>query len=836
MGTINPKLRSIPIQSHITIQSDSEKTPRTKSFRGIAKANNLCTMLLDSGRDVETEIINELRKRKLNKTQSAILQAVETFVLNRDFNALTKAVALFQPEELSEFTDLWLVADEGLTRDVSNDWVTVMHYVSLSNSNEVPNVLSASAGLKSNIKSLVKKIQAESDKLFLKSNVGLFSSIITRETLISKKNLTQPIKNNSNNTPNNITIGVIEGFYLNEEDIKERFRQRRTYMRQLMENLRLEPLGILSLECLDFIPEGYIRGELVYSLPLTPGEETRVTHREWVSTKSDFMNQISDTIEEENAKELADKVELAESTMQEKSIAHKAYASAEVGYQGPVTVSIKGGYDYENNMTSAAKKSTERCHELTTKSASRSKTESKITFAMSQETGREELNERLIRNVSDTPVRWDFHNLLKKWRIEHWRIDERLTYEIVIPEPGLALLFKHYRLSQLNNELRTGGAFKLSPHEITRSRINELEAQYSATLEPFPDQPLTLVFEDVVDYPGNPVDSYKTAPELIFPSGYAISDVKNAIDDFSEVLYKDPSNTAGPRVEIRPLLEENKNAARGKNAHRHVWRYTFYGDASGLTARPVITYTAIPTATAIESWQKLMHTRLKEAHEQQWIIKTEQLRAQVDSLLTELQRDSLSLRQLEREEIMKNVYRWAFGPDFRFFPGEDELDIDGFYTAEGSVALSQSQQETLAEYSEMAAMLDQAIEWEYVNWVLYPYFWSHPKTWSFKLWLKHNDFYHQQFLRAGCARVRITIRPEWEDAWLKLVEGTADLSSLPSAGIVETLRARAMTLYNYTPNPNREELTRVGTHLDTWWEYTPTGALDISQGAVLDNE
>ena len=44
---------------------------------------------------------------------------------------------------------------------------------------------------------------------------------------------------------------------------------------------KVEPGGYLHLERLNFTPIGYERGELVYSLPLTPGETVRLSHREW---------------------------------------------------------------------------------------------------------------------------------------------------------------------------------------------------------------------------------------------------------------------------------------------------------------------------------------------------------------------------------------------------------------------------------------------------------------------------------------------------------------------------------------------------------------------------
>ena len=80
--------------------------------------------------------------------------------------------------------------------------------------------------------------------------------------------------------------------------------------------------------------------------------------------------------------------------------------------------------------------------------------------------------------------------------------------------------------------------------------------------------------------------------------------------------------------------------------------------------------------------------------------------------------DALSLRQVEREEIMKHVLRWLFGPGFTFVPpglpqnlyGPDQDVIDN---ATWGKVLSQG---------EVIKFLHQAIEWENMVFFLYPTF------------------------------------------------------------------------------------------------------------------
>jgi hypothetical protein len=62
-------------------------------------------------------------------------------------------------------------------------------------------------------------------------------------------------------------------------------------------------------------------------------------------------------------------------------------------------------------------------------------------------------------------------------------------------------------------------------------------------------------------------------------------------------------------------------------------------------------------------------------------------------------------------------------------------------------------------YQEMVKFINEAIEWENMLYFVYPYFWDVPQSWEFIRGLRHPDATRQAFLRAGSARVVLTIRP-----------------------------------------------------------------------------
>jgi hypothetical protein len=202
--------------------------------------------------------------------------------------------------------------------------------------------------------------------------------------------------------------------------------------------------------------------------------------------------------------------------------------------------------------------------------------------------------------------------------------------------------------------------------------------------------------------------------------------------------------------------------------------------------------------------------------------------------------DALTLRKMEREELMKTVLRWLFGPDFELVPA----DIEDFFapaSAEGpsTPVLAPTDATTwtrVIQFGEMIKFLHHAIEWENVLYFTYPYFWDSPANWDYKRFLQHPDHVHSEFLRAGSARVVLTIRPGYEISFAEFMETGGLAPGHPYTTIAEEIRNYALTNYTGIPAANPEdpeadaELVgrERGILIGRWHEYTPTSALDLS--------
>jgi len=132
--------------------------------------------------------------------------------------------------------------------------------------------------------------------------------------------------------------------------------------------------------------------------------------------------------------------------------------------------------------------------------------------------------------------------------------------------------------------------------------------------------------------------------------------------------------------------------------------------------------------------------------------------------------------------------------------------VHGSTAYDTGMSVTQDNWATMLKYQEMIKFINEAIEWENVLYFVYPYFWDIPFAWSFIRGLRHNDAAREAFLRAGSARVVLTVRRGWEEAWVTFVEtggfGNALLPGHPYMSIAREVQAYDLTNYPGIPPAN----------------------------------
>ena len=449
-------------------------------------------------------------------------------------------------------------------------------------------------------------------------------------------------------------------------------------------------------------------------------------------------------------------------------------------------------------------------------------------------------------------MRIDIHQMIRDWRVDLYRYGLRLTYDIVVPSPGIDLLANVDELRRIDHQLGQTFTFTLVPSDITRDHWATLAAQYGADVPP-PD-PETLLLTQEFTYPQqNETDA--AAPRfdpLAFdlPAGYLVrqGSFLAFLTLYGGGHFNIPEENGGPIGHNGPELRSygvNLDQHVGRSGHVTVVMYS-NGLQSGWAHA---TLEVAQGDEAWRSWQNTAWAAMRKGAEDLWTQQQQDLQQRRDRIAEDLANwDPLTLRRMEREEVMKTTLKWIFGPAFSLTP-TDVLNLYGSAPSEldrlEPSGLTPEQWAMVMGFGEFIKFLHEAIEWESVLFFVYPYFWDSPGNQALKLFLRHPDDQHQQFLRGGAARVVLTVRPGFEESFTKLFE-TGDPNghldpNHPYLTIAQEIQNYAATHYpgipgavnGQAPDPTAVEKAELGELVAEWHEYTPISATDITVNTPL---
>jgi hypothetical protein len=255
--------------------------------------------------------------------------------------------------------------------------------------------------------------------------------------------------------------------------------------------------------------------------------------------------------------------------------------------------------------------------------------------------------------------------------------------------------------------------------------------------------------------------------------------------------------------------------------------YSYRGiHTAGLT----LLLTFMRTATTLQAWQRAAWAAIKASAEARYQQETARLQQERDQLWALLNgKDTLSLRRLEREELLRLIIQWLLGPDhpviatapvehtvqalleneqaFLAAPAKSTIMFTEIppVTAPTFASIDEPAWHGALLFGEAVKFVQQAIEWESLLYFLYPYFWGSETVGRDKMLFQHPDPEHERFLRAGYARVVVTVRPGFEEAFTRLVESGSLAPDATSPYLdVATEIAFAKTNYAAIPPANPE--------------------------------
>lgn len=588
---------------------------------------------------------------------------------------------------------------------------------------------------------------------------------------------------------------------------------------------KIAPIGMIHLERIEMFPVGVERGELIASVPMAPGETTTLSHKVWSISTQEYETIVQDYFESYSERGVSEKSDFSQSTENENrhSNAFNFSASASGGF-GPVSITTTLGLTNTAEDRDVLRQSVQKTREVTEKASARARKEHKVSFKTNVRTGTEEDSLRSIKNESLLPLRLDYFRLMRKWRTNLFRYGLRLTFDVALPNPGARLWALHRQLKRLDEELREPFEFTMKQTDIDDNNWSTLAASHGVALEPPPRKSTSV---SATRHLSTEPDKAKYEDfEFIAPPGFEMTSEVAGKGSFWSGLSPDSS----PPFSLPP---GSPLAITGPAAH-YGYDFTFTATSWGSPDKRVLTILCFQASSfhfqvragaaripeLYSAWQLKAWTALRDAALARFQQKHARTQAERDILWTALvNKDTLSLRRLEREELIKSVLFWIFGPDvidvsplevsrvLKAIVKQEGVDLpDDWPGGHPTISVSESERSMPVAFGEIVKFIHHAIEWENLIYFLYPYFWGSDDLGRERMLFEHPDMTHRDFLRAGYVRVVLPVRPGYEEELINFMEtGTLTGGKSPYLTIGEEVRAFAHTNYNAIPPANPEK-------------------------------
>lgn len=559
----------------------------------------------------------------------------------------------------------------------------------------------------------------------------------------------------------------------------------------------VHPIGRLHLERIEMYPAAVEKGELVFSVPMAPGETVTIAHKEWSTSSAQFEDLVSDYFESYSERGVAEKTDASMSSENEskRSSAINFGASMSGGFAG-VTLSTTLGLSATKDETNSAKNTAQQSREVTSKASARSRQEHKVSIKLETKHGAEDTSSRTITNPSADAIRIDYYRMMRKWRTDLLRYGLRLTYDLAIPTPAARMWALHERIAAIDVALQEPFTFPMQAEEIVEASYRAVAHAYNAVVDDLPAPP------DLIEQPIYGPDLAWTAGSTNFAVGRTEFDVPPGYRIKDSLLTANivwPWKTAETIFGFRLL-----NAEPGKvltfdpfapdtpdYAHHYATLTSALPHHVGATGHAVVEYqyravesAAVRIDVQYEilpehrlAWQGAVLKVIRAAAEAAYQQRIAHLQQERDTLWRLLHnRDTLSLRRLEREELLRSIVQWLVGPAHPVLTAGDvestlaqvlQNEDNEFPSLQGVPDAAWSD---ALLFGEFVKFVQEAVEWENLLYFFYPYFWGVAGSHQRKMLFQHEDPEHERFLRAGYARVVLTVRPGFEKAFTNFVE------------------------------------------------------------------
>jgi len=593
----------------------------------------------------------------------------------------------------------------------------------------------------------------------------------------------------------------------------------------------MRPIGVGELRVVRQKIIKYEEGEVAHIENVLRGEEKERKHRRTKKTEEITFVAIEREEEAETDLQTTERFELQRetaSTIQEDMSLSGGLTVSSYGTTVEVTANVEASYNRSSEESERVASGYAR--DVVSRSVSRvqERIREERTRRVVEEI--EEINTHILKNVLGKDHIIGIYRWVDKiYEVELRTYDDRTMFEFIIPEPASFLLYAAKVVPPVGSTLEEprppvfpfDSEIPLLPGNISRSNYQQWVAQYQATgVKPPPSQYQLATWtwetqeqpqgwnsrrlvEQKADKIKIPTGYYPVrafANVAIYPNSECIGHAQLTVGrsvlretgydwnaEFEVTLDEEASEEEV--VATAALQAGGEAGAEEALAKSGLPVSVFVSHSLGATV--TIEVLCELTAAGRSKWQFQTYASIIEAYNNLKSQYDEQLRAAVvGEGIAIAGRNPLLNREVERTELKKAAISILTAQHFDLFgairPGADPLRYP-------EIDFTEAQEE-----GAYLQFFEQAFEWSQITYVFYPYFWARKKRWPMIQQIQDPDPLYEKFLKAGAARVLVSVRPGFEGAVTHFLDtgsvwgghGTPDLASPLFVDIVEEIKAQ----------------------------------------------
>jgi hypothetical protein len=518
----------------------------------------------------------------------------------------------------------------------------------------------------------------------------------------------------------------------------------------------------------------YVPSDIAYIENVLGGEKRVRKHESLLQIEQKQEIETTVTSSEERDHQVSERFELSSETSktidEDSSIAAGVTATQKWGppmANGSATATVNTSHGIS---TSASEKAAQNyARDVVERSVSKIEKSVRQLVSRSVLSQTREINEHVFDRTGQDLTVGIYTWVSKTLKAQVYSYGRRMVYELILPDPAAlcrALLIKAFGL----DETFTGGDPPVAPpaaNTISATNYLTLANDYDVDGPPAPPDMTKTITQDFSGrYTAVISSGHKgQTASLSVPPGYIASSMTgsclptwNNIPPIAYVRIDLGGNylewTKAPFIRPGPV-----NLAANLDGKLQVGADAF--NVKNYDAHVVVQCTM--KAEVWHTWQSAVHKLLVDAYQKQKeaydtakaafdAAQAEKKTAMQDSIRN---RDPFVNRETERTELKRLAISWLSCQHF-----------DRFNAMKRRVQPCGLPQMNLPEAEEQGKAIrfwEQALDWDLMTYLFYPYFWSAKCVWADKIVEDSGDGLFDKFMQAGAARVQVPVAEGFED-------------------------------------------------------------------------